>query len=304
MNITVIGSGVYGKAIAKILLEAKNNVTMWTEKDIKEVIVPKEIELTNDFEASCTNKDIIFILTGSRFVANILESIKPYLDKKTMVVLGSKGILENGTILTKMFENMLPEYKYGVISGPTFAVDIAALEPIGFTIATKDYDDFMKIKKALNTVYIEYSKDVHAIEMAGSLKNAYAIGSGILSGFNYGPSTRCLYITRVLKEMENIFDNLGFDKSSTNTLAGVGDLVLTCTSPNSRNFTFGTILSLGTKEESEKYLKNNTVEGYENLKAYIVLLEKENIKAPFLECVFNIVEQKQEASTLIKLLLA
>ena len=304
MKTSILGSGVYGKAMSNILLEAGNDVTMWTEKeDFKEVLARPEKHLTNSFEEASSNMDMIFVLTGSKFVRPVLEGIAPYVSPTTLIILGSKGILDDGTFMTDLAEEILPNNSYAVISGPTFAVDIAALEPVGFTIGTKKTSDFEKVKTALKTVYLEHSEDVQAIEMAGSLKNAYAIGSGILSGFNFGNSTRCLYITKVIHEMANIFTSFGCQKSSTTTLAGIGDLVLTCMSANSRNFTFGTILSLESDENKKEYLKTNTVEGYENLKAYTKLFKEKSIDAPILSCVADIVDSKYEANKLIELLL-
>lgn len=304
MNTTIIGSGVYGKAMANILLANGNNVTLWTEKeDLTNILVPSGATITNSYEVALKDAKLVYILTGSQFVESVLIGMKPYLTKDMIVILGSKGILEDGTLLTDLFERYYSDIPFAVISGPTFAVDIAALEPIGFTIGTKSYDDYKIIAEAMKSVYLEYSDDVNAIEMAGSLKNAYAIGSGILSGFNYGPSTRCLYITRVLKEIEYIFNAFGLKETSSTTLAGVGDLVLTCTSLNSRNFTFGSILSLNNREEKEEYLKTNTVEGYENLKAYKKLFESKNIDAPILKAVSSIVEGKEDPEELIKLIL-
>lgn len=304
MKTSILGSGVYGKAISNVLLASNCDVTMWTEKkDFKEILAKEETHITNSFEEASKDKDIIFVLTGSKFVRSVLEGIAPYVSPTTLIILGSKGILDDGTLMTDLAEEILPNNHYAVISGPTFAVDIAALEPVGFTIGTKEVDDFIILRNALKTVHLEHCADVLAIEMAGSLKNAYAIGSGILSGFNYGNSTRCLYITKVLHEMADIFASFGSDKASTNTLAGVGDLVLTCMSPNSRNFTFGTILSLESEEDKKEYLKNNTVEGYENLKAYVDLFKRKGIDAPIMECVSKVVDSTLPAESLIELLL-
>ena len=139
--------------------------------------------------------------------------------------------------------------------------------------------------------------------MCGSLKNAYAIGSGILGGFNYGNSIRCLYITEVLKEMQNIFKQFYCSTESILTLAGVGDLVLTCTSMNSRNFTFGTLFGLNDKEEVKKYLSENTVEGYDNLKAYKLLFDEKSIDAPILKMVYDIVNNGTDSRKIIDLLI-
>jgi len=304
LNTTIIGSGVYGKAMANVLLSNNNKVTLWTEKeDLSSILIPSGAVITNSFEQALKNAKLVYILTGSQYVESVLMGMKPYITKDMIIILGSKGILEDGTILTDLFEKNFEDISHAVISGPTFAVDIAALEPIGFTVGTKSYDDYEVIKNAMKSVYLEYCEDVDAVEMAGSLKNAYAIGSGILNGFNYGPSTRCLYITRVLQEIADIYNAVGLKQSSTSTLAGVGDLVLTCTSLNSRNFTFGSILSLNDNQEKENYLKTNTVEGYENLKAYKRLFDKKGISAPILKTVSDIVEGKKEAQGIIDIIL-
>lgn len=301
MKVTVIGSGVYAKAITKILLSSDCYVSMWTEQeDTSTVLVPKEVEVTNSFEEAIRDTELIYVLTGSKFCENIFKSLKPFIKENQIFVLGSKGILDNGHLITEILEQILPNNKYAVISGPTFAVDIAAQEPIGFTIGAKEKTSYELISRSLKKVYLEYSSEVEAVEMAGSLKNAYAIGSGML--LNYGPSTRCLYITRVLREIENIFKNID-SNNSVLTLACIGDLTLTCTSQNSRNLTFGTILALGNKEEKKEYLKNNTVEGYENLKVYYKLFKERNYDSPILNCVYEIVSQDKDVNELIELLI-
>lgn len=304
MKIGILGSGVYAKAISNVLLQSDCSVIMWTEKeDLKDVVVQEGTFLTNSFEEVTRDTEVIFVLTGSQFVKSVLQGIAPFIEKNTLVVLGSKGILEDGTFPLELVEEILPNNPYAIISGPTFAVDIASLEPVGFTIGTAQKTHFEILKKCLKTVYLEHSEDTLAIEMCGSLKNAYAIGSGLLSGSNFGHSTMCLYITKVLKEMSGIFAKMGANSQSVSTLAGVGDLVLTCTSEGSRNFTFGTILALGNTSEKESYLKTHTVEGYENLKAYVALFAKKNIEAPILNCVYKVVEGTLKIDDFIKLLL-
>lgn len=303
MKATIIGSGVYGKAMANVLLQAKCEITMWTEqKDFEKVEARDEIRLTNSYEEAAKFANIIFVLTGSKFVPSILKNLSPHISSSSIIVLGSKGLLSDGTILTDLAKDILPNDHYAVISGPTFAKDIAALDPVGFTVATHYEEDYMKIKQCLSGVHLEYSSDVLAIEMAGSLKNAYAIGSGMIRGMNYGHSTTCLYITEALKEMTNIFVSLGSLANSTNTLAGVGDFVLTCTSSTSRNFTFGTLFATSL-EKANEYLEQTTVEGYENLKAYMSLFAKKSISVPIMHCVADIVSGIKKPEELIKLLL-
>lgn len=305
MKITVIGSGVYGKAIANLALHNGNDVTIWTEQeDITKVAVPEGVKITNSYKEAMKDAELVFILTSSKYTASICEGIRPYIEEDMLFILGSKGILEDGKLVNEEFEFLLPKVKYAIISGPTFAVDIAALEPVGFTLATMGKKDFERIVSAFKDgVKFEHSHDILGIEMAGSLKNAYAIGSGILSGFNYGHSIRCLYITAVLNEMRNIFKQVGAEEKTVLTLAGIGDLVLTCTSLNSRNFTFGSLLSLDNKKTKDEYLKKNTVEGYDNLKTYIKIFKDKKIDAPILFMIYDIVINNEDSEKLIDLIL-
>lgn len=303
MNVTVIGSGVYGNAIARILVESKNVVKMWTEQeDVTNVPHPEGSLITNNFEEAIKDASICFILTGSKFVKSVLEGLKPFIGIDVLLVLGSKGILDDGILMSDIAKEVLPNNPISVISGPTFAKDIANLDPVGFTIATDELVNFERIKDVLKNVFLEYSNAIEATELASTLKNAYAIGSGILEGLGFHNSTKCLYITKTLYEMIDIFKSLNLEDSSALSLAGVGDLVLTCSSTDSRNYTFGTILAKNQTEANE-YLSKTTVEGYDNLITFINLFSKRNVSAPIIECLNGIIIKGENPNNLVKLLL-
>jgi len=303
MNIAIIGSGVYGLAIAKLMMESGNKVKTWTEKeDISQIIVPEGVLITNNFEECLRDAQIVFVLTAAKYTPDIFKSIKPYISEDMIIIVGSKGILDSGLMIEKVLKNTIPSIDYAILSGPTFAVDIAACEPIGFTLATNNTVIFEKIANAFKNTYLEYSKDTTGVELCGVLKNAYAIGSGILEGFHYGPSSRTLYITEVVNEMKYILKNLECDVNTAYTLAGIGDLFLTCTSLNSRNFTFGSIIGLGGEKEKKLYLENNTIEGYENLIVLTKLLKEKSIDAPILMAISDIVLSNKDTKSLIRLL--
>lgn len=300
MNITIIGSGVYGQAIAKLLLTSNKKVTMWTENENPETMQVQEgIELTNSYEEATKNANFIFLLTGSKFIKSVMENMMPYLKDDTVIILGSKGILEDTRTPLEVVTSLVSN-PCAVLSGPTFAKDIEALDPVGFTLAAENKIVFDKVAEIMPNTYLEFSGDLIGIELAGSLKNAYAIGNGIVAGLNYGFSTSCLYITKVIHEMEHIFDQLGGNPNSIKTLAGLGDTILTCTSKESRNFSYGYLLS-SNKSESAHFLDNNTVEGYENLKSFVRLFEEKKISAPILTHIFEISSGKREPSSLLEL---
>lgn len=304
MNIAVIGSGIFGLSIANMLSNCGNNVTVWTEQeDTSKVLVPKSIKVTNDFKVCLEGAKHIYVLTAAKYTESIFENIKPYINDDMTIILGSKGILENGQMIEEVLKKTIPNVNYAILAGPTFAIDVSELEPIGFTIATKKNQTFDEIAQTLNSVKLDYSKDTFGTELCGVLKNAYAIGSGILEGFNYGPSTRCLYITEVLKEIKSILSKLKCDSETTDLLCGVGDLILTCTSLNSRNFTLGSIIGLGKKKGKDKFLETNTVEGYENLKILYKLFQEKRINTPILNTLYDIVINDAETNKIIDIII-
>lgn len=304
MKVAVIGSGIYAKSISNILANNNLEVSMWTEQeDTSKIIAPEHVNVSHSLEEVLKEAELVYILTGAQFVPGLLNEIKNHIEKEVIVVLGSKGILKDGTFLSDLTKKELPQNPVVVLSGPTFAIDLAHMDPCGFTIALEEKEHFEKIASSLKPMHSEYSNEIRAIELAGSLKNVYAIGSGLLSGLNYGSSTSALYMTKAYNEINSIYAQYNLDERAITTLACFGDLVLTCTSLNSRNYTFGSLLSLKNKDEKEEYLKNNTVEGYENLKAYSRLFKKENVKAPLLFLLHDIINVKKEPEALVDLLL-
>ena len=303
MKISIIGSGVYGCATAKMLNNAGNTVFVWTEKtDTSLVDLPRDIVVSNDYKTCLDDAELVYVLTSAIYTPSIFKNIKDLIKENMIVILGSKGILGDGMLIEDAFKREMPNMTYAIISGPTFAKDIGALEPLGFTIAAKNEKDFQKIARAYKDIKLEYTSDTTGVELCGVLKNAYAIGSGMLSGFNYGDSIRALYITMVIREMMDIFRQYGLREETACTLAGLGDTLMTCTSPNSRNFTFGVHIATKSKEEVLEYLKNTTVEGYENIKILHKLFLSKNIEAPLLSMLYEIIVNGVDAKSIIPVL--
>lgn len=303
MKIAIIGTGVYALATANKLSKTNKNIWMWTEKEnIKEVIAPKEVIVSNKYEDVIKDSKVIFILVAGKFIKSVLDGMKDFIIGDELFVIGSKGIMDDGTLIYELIQDTFNN-PVGVLSGPTFAVDVNKCEPTGFTFATKNKKDYETVKNIYNESFIEYSSDLKAISLAGTLKNVYAIGNGIIDGLNLGYSAKCLLVYKAFHEMKNIFKNFGSSDIAIETLAGFGDLVLTSTSPTSRNFTFGRICSFNDEKEKENFLKNNTVEGYENLKVFNTMFKKENIKSPLLNSIYEVVIENKNSKELITSLL-
>lgn len=321
MKIALIGTGVYGLAIATAINKKHKNITMWTEsqerydsylKDgcIKGVIpgmeTPKNIKLTISYEKAVKGADVIFITSTAAYVGSICHEIKPFITKKTIVCIASKGI-ENTTcsFLSDIAYEELKIKNIAIISGPSFAIDMAQNNPVGLSIASHSKKAIKGVKEALenDTLKLRDTTDLIGVQICGSIKNVIAVAAGMLSGMNYPESTQSFLITEALNDIKNLIAALGGNPKTINSFAGVGDLLLTCTSTKSRNYSFGYVIGAGaTKEEINKHLKENTVEGYYTLKSIYKLIKNKKIKMPIIDLIYKIVMNGEDPKLLISFL--
>lgn len=322
MNIGLIGTGAYGQAMAMMLHKNKNKVIMWTEnkekykyysknKEIKSLIdntkIPKEIKLTNDLKEVCLDKDIIFIMTTAHYVGKICDEINPYINKKTIICIASKGI-ENISckFLNDIAYEKLKTKHIAIISGPSFAVDMANNYPVGLSIASLSKKSIKLIKQALvsDTVKLRETTDLIGVQICGSIKNVIALAAGMLEGMNYPESTQSFLITESLNDIKELIKALGGNPKTCLSFAGLGDLLLTCTSTKSRNFKFGKLVGSGaSKEIQNKFLEENTVEGYYTLHSVYKLVKKKKIKMPIIDVIYKIIVNNNNPHELVTLLI-
>lgn len=308
MKICILGTGVYGIAMANSLAQnKKNKIVMWTESDeslnrlesnrnsfelLGGIKIDEEIKFTVSYEEAIVGAEIVFIMTAAKFVGSVCKNIMPYITKKMHFVIGSKGIeQESCRFIHEVFLNFIKTRKLAVISGPSFAIDIANLEPIGLSVAAKSNDTInalFKIYRGTN-IKLRKSNDMVGVELCGSIKNVIAVAAGILEGLGYSESTRSFLITESLHDIKELIHALNGKKKTILSYAGVGDLLLTATSTKSRNYSYGVILGKGKFKEASKYLEETTVEGYYTLKSIYTLLRKKKIKMPVVDLIYNIV---------------
>ena len=319
MKITILGAGAFGLALASIFKENKNSVTVWsrfeeevillrkdnTNEKIKNIKLPEDIKYTSDLNLAIENSEIVVIAIPAQFVDNLVKQLKPIV-KKQYILIASKGI-ENDTFsfLEEVVRRGINTRKIAVISGPTFAVDIANKYPVGFTLASRSWMTREVIKKTLvnSHVKVRASRDVVGVEVCGSIKNVISIAAGMIEGMNYPESTKAMFITESLHDLKNLIKALGGNKKTILTFAGFGDLLMTATSTKSRNFTFGKMLGENkTKEEIEKYREETTIEGLYTLESIYKLIKKKKVYMPIIYLIKDIVDGKKEAKCLINLL--
>lgn len=322
MKIGLIGTGAYGQALSLMLNKNNNNVVMWTSSEekyneyldngvipsmIPDVVIPKVIKLTNSIEEVCKDKDIIFITTTATYVGKICQDIKPYIKRGTIVAIASKGI-ENNTckFLSDIAKEVLKIKNIVIISGPSFAIDMANNKPVALSVASNSKKAIKLIKKAIvsDTLKLRDTSDLKGIQICGSIKNVIAVATGILAGMGYPESTISFLITESLHDIKELIKAVGGNPKTILSYAGVGDLVLTCTSPKSRNYKFGKLVGERvSKDEKEEFLKNNTVEGYYTLKSIYKLIKKERIKIPLIDIIYKIIIRNEDPENLVKFLI-
>lgn len=308
MNIAIIGTGVYALAMANSLANnAKNKIIMWSESpeslkklessrkkltQLGDLALRDSIKLTDSYEQALKDADVVMIMTAAKYVSSVCKNMMPYITKKMNFIIGSKGIeQETCRFIHEVFLSFINTKKIAVISGPSFAIDIANMDPIGLSIATKSplvLNATLKIFKGTN-IKLRETRDLIGVELCGSIKNVIAVAAGVLDGLGYSESTRSFLITESLHDIKELIKGLGGNKKTILSYAGVGDLLLTSTSVKSRNYSYGILLGKKDFTAAQKYLEENTVEGYHTLKSIYTLLRRKKIKMPVIDLIYSIV---------------
>ena len=316
MNITILGTGAYGIALSSMFTKNECHITMWTkiEKEYQNLIkhrcnekalpgyrIDKDIKFTMNMEEAIKNANIIVIAIPIQFIKDTVIEVKKYFNKNQHICIASKGILNDGQALPhKIVRKILHTKNISVISGPTFAIDMVNNALMGLVVAGKNEKTNKLIKKYLanDTLIVNISNDIDGVELCGAIKNIMAISCGIIDGMNYPESTKCMLFTKCFYEMMELIYSLGGNKASAITYAGIGDLLLTCTSYKSRNYTYGKLLG----EHSNKitdYVNNTTIEGRYTLKVLYDILKKKKIKYQIINTMYLIVYKDADSMLLI-----
>lgn len=306
MKIGLLGSGAYGMALSSVLTDNNCEITMWTkfEEEKKQLesthenqkLIPNfkmsnNIMITTSIEECIKDKELLIIAIPAAHVESLTYAMKPFF-KNQHIIIATKGIeQESGLFINEIVEKNLNTKNVGVISGPSFAIDIVSKMPIGLSIASKKKKTRELAKKALQNKYVKLREttDVVGVEICGSIKNVIALSAGMLAGLKANDSTKAMLITEAMHDMEEILLSFGAKKRTVNSYAGIGDLLLTCTSEKSRNYKLGKMI--GEKlpnEEIKKYLETTTVEGFYTLESIYKLLKHKKVSIPIINLIYDI----------------
>ncbi len=319
-NITVIGGGAWGTALAMTAAKAGNNVMLWArEPEIVEqinvthktnflpnAILSEKIVATNNMQQSLEKTDIVLLVAPAQYTRSVFEQMMPFIDNKTTIVLCAKGIeLKTGKLLSEVIYELMPDAKLAVLSGPGFAAEVANEKPTAVTIGANDIAVAEMIAAALKCDYFRpySSADLITPQVCGSVKNVLAIAAGISDGCDLGDNGRAALITRGLAEMSRFAEALGGRRESVLGLCGIGDLVLTASSTQSRNYSFGH--KVGVLKNAKEVLNSlsQTVEGLATADSVLGRAKELGVEMPICQAVFNVVYAEQSIDAVLRKLL-
>lgn len=302
-KIAILGCG-YGTALGVLFSTYGHEVITWTkfeqeaqqlrlEREHKRLLpgvkLPDSLGVTTD--PSCVSgADIVLVAIPSPFFREAIRAVKPYIDKSTVIINVSKGLeADTGNRLSQIITEELPSNAVGVITGPCHAEEIARLVPTTEVCAGYDPDTARYIQATLSNeryrIYI--NDDVVGCELGGVLKNPIALGCGIARGMKLGDNTVAALMTRGMTEITRLGVGLGANWKTFTGMAGIGDLIVTCTSMHSRNFRAGNLIGSGVPA-AEAVAQVGTVEGYLNSKVAFRLAQEHGIDTPIIEQIVKI----------------
>ena len=319
MKIAILGAGALAIGFSKVLEGRGFDIVMWTkfeaEKDellttrVNSKLFPgvrlaDEIKITTDIVEAVKGADVILNVLPFVAIKDVIEAIKDIYNKDQIIISATKGIDETSFITaTKLFYEGLGASKIAALSGPSFAIDVAKHTEISLMLGTKSIDAENMTRMLLETsaIKMETTDDIDGIQFCGGIKNAIAVGSGMLAGLNVADSTRAAYLATGMTDMAKALVSLGGQKETAYSYAGAGDLMLTCMSPTSRNFTFGYYLGQGlTVDEAFKMMNNKTVEGYKVIRALKKYSEERQIPFYTIPVLYDIVFNGKDVNDIKK----
>lgn len=310
-NVTVIGAGAWGTALAQSFASNDKHVCLWAREDevvsaindehVNSTFLPAVelsplIKATSDLAEAVAFSDILLIVTPAQHVRATLKNIAQIDAKDKSIVICAKGIeLDTGKLLSAVAHEELPDNVVAILTGPTFASEISRGLPSAMTLAAETKDIARDLRSHLNSknLRLYVTDDVLGTQIGGAVKNVIAIGCGILQGRDMGESARAALVTRGLVEMSRLASAIGARKETLNGMCGLGDLMLTCNSMQSRNFSLGYALGSGQTLEDILSERNSVTEGIHTAKALMTLAHNNAIDMPISEAVFDCVTGKK-----------
>jgi glycerol-3-phosphate dehydrogenase (NAD(P)+) len=320
-SVGIVGAGAWGTALAVVARRAGRDVLIWAyeketlaginQKHRNEVYLPG-IDLDPAIEATgrlneAANCDLLLLATPAQHVREIAGELAPYMKEHQPLVICSKGIEQaTGKLISQVIAETAPQVQTAVLSGPSFAAEAARGLPAAVTLATAEEAQGRALAHALSHQPFRcyWSDDVIGAEIGGAVKNVYAIAAGIVAGKKFGASAHAALVTRGFSEMVRFGAALGARRETLTGLSGLGDLVLTCGSPQSRNMSLGIALGEGKSLDEALGNRPTVTEGVYTASALIEIAAVRNIDMPIAQAVHAVISGRSTVDEAIGALLA
>lgn len=311
-NVTILGGGTWGIAIAQLLNKNGHNVKVWSalEKEIKTlseththpglpgVVLADTITYTLDDAEAVKGADLLVMAVASSFTRRTANRISSLVAPGQKIVAVAKGI-EEGTLMTQtdIISDEIPQADVAALSGPSHAEEVSKFMPTTVVVGSSNKETAKYIQNLFmcDVFRVYTSSDVLGIELGGSLKNVIALAAGISDGLGYGDNAKAAIITRGIAEMSRLGTAMGGKSETFNGLTGIGDLIVTCASMHSRNRRAGILIGQGKTMQEAMDEVQQVVEGVYSAKAARALAEKYNIQMPIIEQVNQVLFEDKKA---------
>jgi glycerol-3-phosphate dehydrogenase (NAD(P)+) len=319
MRVAVVGAGSWGTAVAAISC-ANADTILWARREeladaintthenpsyLPGIALPDSLRATSSLEAACSGADVVVLGVPSHGFRDVLRDASPFIAPRAAVVSLSKGI-EQGTLrrMTEVIDESLDGHDWGcvgVLTGPNLAKEVAAGQPTASVVAVRKPDLAQALQQLFftPTLRVYTNPDVVGCEIAGTLKNVLAIGAGIADGLGFGDNTKAALITRGLAELARLGVACGGDPLTFAGLAGMGDLIATCSSPQSRNRHVGVELGKGRSLDEILADMNMVAEGVKSTRAVIELAKRYDVDMPLASFVGRVLYEGAQPADLV-----
>ncbi|MFM2486105.1 NAD(P)H-dependent glycerol-3-phosphate dehydrogenase [Celerinatantimonas yamalensis] len=322
--LAVLGAGSYGTALAIAVArngyptilwghQSKHVATLAAERQNNAFLpgcpFPDTLQLCDDLATTLAHSQDVLVVVPSSAFADVLTDIKPLLSEQARLVWATKGLVPHtGQLLSDIATQILgPQRTFAVISGPTFAKELAQGLPTAISVSSADnqwVSDLAALLHSERSFRVYTNRDMVGVQLGGAVKNVIAIGAGMADGLGFGANARTALITRGLAEMMRLGLALGAQSDTFMGMAGLGDLVLTCTDNQSRNRRFGLALGGGLSIADAQAQIGQVVEGYRNTQEVYRLAQQYHIEMPIIEQVYQVLYQGKSAQDAAVALLA
>ncbi|MGQ4276794.1 NAD(P)H-dependent glycerol-3-phosphate dehydrogenase [Pseudidiomarina sp. E22-M8] len=307
-QVTVLGAGSYGTALALCFARKGTPVCLWgrdaqqtsamaeqreNKRYLPGIPLPDALTITSDLAEAVTDARNIVVVVPSGGFAQVLRDIKPLIRNDARVAWATKGLEpDSGRLLFEVAEEILgAEHALAVLSGPTFAMEMAKGLPTAISMSSTDPGFVHELSELLHcdrSFRVYTNDDFIGVQLGGVVKNVIAIGAGMADGIGFGANARTALITRGLAELTRLGLKLGAKPETFTGMAGLGDLILTCTDNQSRNRRFGLALGQGKNVEQAMSDIGQAIEGYRNTKEVVLLARRNGVEMPICEQIYDV----------------